>query len=250
MSNLGQILRSKREEQGLTLKDAEDVLSIRVKYLEALEQENFAVIPGDVYTKGFLRNYANYLGLNAEEMVQKYKDILASREKIETEIIEEPPHSSQRKAKRSGLSLGFGIAALLLVVAGATYFGYPYLMQKAPENNLNVTPKSAAPLPQPPVPQAQPVPIVPQPQKEVKPAPQGIKLTMKAKEDCWVWVIADEKEIFEGILIRGENKTWQAKNKMDISLGNAGGIDITYNDQPQAPLGASGDVVRKVYISQ
>lgn len=254
MSSLGQILRSRREELGKDLKDVEAALSIRVKYLEALELENFSVIPGEVYTKGFLRNYANYLGLNAEEMVQLYKNTLESRDNTKTETNEtQPPSPKKKKAKpkRSGFAFGFGMAVLLLVIAGAAYFAYPYFAQKAPGDIINAPPKSAAPLPQSPVPQAQPqpVPTVPQPQKEVK-ASQGMKLTIKAKEDCWVWVIADGKEVFEGILIRGESKTWQAKNKMEISLGNAGGIDITYNDQPQASLGASGDVVHKVYTSQ
>lgn len=246
MSDLGQILRSKREERGMTLKDIEAALSIRVKYLEALEQEDFAVIPGEVYTKGFLRNYANYLGLNAEEMVQLYKNTLEPSQKTETEEVEAQPPVSERKQQRRGLAWSFGIAVLLLVVAAAAYLGYPYMTQKAPEPNVNVPPKNAAPLPQQQIPPVQPAPTPP-PQKEVKPVPHGIKLTMKAKEDCWVSVIGDGKEMFEGTLTRGDTKTWQAQNKMDISLGNAGGVDITYNDQPQAPLGGSGDVVSKVY---
>lgn len=244
MSNLGQILRSKREERGITIKDVEKVLSIRAKYLEALEAGDYEVIPGEVYVKGFLRNYANYLGLNVEEIVQLYKGEKQSEANTETNMMEERSRVSKAKsAKGPGLALSIGLAVLLFI-AGISYFLYPQLIQKKNPDTVQVPPINTAPAPQ--APSVQTVP----PSNITNQTPQNVKLSVKATADCWMRVLADGTETFEGILKNGDIKTWQAKNKIEIILGNAGGAEITYNDQPQAILGGSGEVVRKVYTLQ
>ena len=64
MSSIGNILRTERETQGRTLTEVSKAVYIKTKYLSALEEENFAVIPGEVYVKGFIRAYASYLGMD------------------------------------------------------------------------------------------------------------------------------------------------------------------------------------------
>ncbi|HCJ78887.1 MAG TPA: DUF4115 domain-containing protein, partial [Desulfotomaculum sp.] len=77
---IGHVLKRTRVEKNLSLAQAEEETKIRQKYLVALENENFNVIPGRVYVKGFLRNYARYLGLNAEELVWWYEKQYPSEE--------------------------------------------------------------------------------------------------------------------------------------------------------------------------
>lgn len=72
MPQLGDILRAAREQQGLTLDQVEAALRIRRSYLEALEADNFEALTAPVYAKGFLSNYARYLGLDPEEMLRLY----------------------------------------------------------------------------------------------------------------------------------------------------------------------------------
>ncbi len=69
MSPLGETLRRARLAKGITFEDAERVTRIPRKYLEALELENFGILPAPVYARGFLRSYAGYLGLNAAELL-------------------------------------------------------------------------------------------------------------------------------------------------------------------------------------
>ena len=66
MAELGEELRRERVRRNLTFKDIEQVLHIKTTYLEAIEDGNYAVIPGRVYAKGFIRNYGNYLGLDGD----------------------------------------------------------------------------------------------------------------------------------------------------------------------------------------
>ena len=72
MSSIGNILRTERETQGRTLTEVSKAVCIKTKYLSALEEENFAAIPGEVYVKGFIRAYASYLGMDGEELVAQY----------------------------------------------------------------------------------------------------------------------------------------------------------------------------------
>ncbi len=71
---MGSELKTEREKRGLTIQDIERETSIRSVYLEALEQGNYKVLPGEVYVKGFIRNYADFLGLNSERLVQEYRE--------------------------------------------------------------------------------------------------------------------------------------------------------------------------------
>jgi hypothetical protein len=69
---IGYSLRAARERQGIGLPEAELATKIRVKYIRALEEEDFATLPADTYTRGFLRAYADYLGLDGEIYVDEY----------------------------------------------------------------------------------------------------------------------------------------------------------------------------------
>lgn len=73
MEEIGRRLRAAREGKGITLEQAEEDTKIRQKYLHALEAGREADIPGEVYIKGFLRSYGNYLGLNGPALVEEYK---------------------------------------------------------------------------------------------------------------------------------------------------------------------------------
>lgn len=72
MFEIGDTLREARLRQGLTVKDVEDSLKIRGKYLQALEQDDFEVLPGSTFVRAFLRSYATFLGLEADVLVAEY----------------------------------------------------------------------------------------------------------------------------------------------------------------------------------
>ena len=71
---LGDMLRAERERQGLSVKDIEKGTSIRALYIESIENGDFSQLPGEVYTKGFIRNYANFLKMDADAMVKRYME--------------------------------------------------------------------------------------------------------------------------------------------------------------------------------
>ena len=72
---LGKLFKSKREEKNLTLKEVENCTSIRSNYLEAIEEGQFKQALSSVYILGFIRQYANFLGLEVEKMVAEFPDV-------------------------------------------------------------------------------------------------------------------------------------------------------------------------------
>src|SRR5713101_2472006 len=120
MGRLGDQMRAQRERMGLTLEQAAEDTRIREKFIKALENGDYNSLPGAVYTKGFLRNYAEYLGLEADELVAIYQ---------QERGIPEPPRSFEpmRPIMRRNLILTPAILVPVLVLLGVSGFlGYLY----------------------------------------------------------------------------------------------------------------------------
>lgn len=112
MAGEGAVLRKAREEQSLSYKNIEGSIKIRVSYLEALENENYDVLPGVTYTRGFLRTYAKYLGINPQEIVDSYNASLVK----ETEPEIQSPIRSKRRWFRPLVLAVMAILALIIVI--------------------------------------------------------------------------------------------------------------------------------------
>ena len=101
MSSIGRVLQQEREQQGRTLKEVSDAVNIKEAYLDALEKENFDVIPGAVFVKGFIRTYAEYLGLDGAELVTAYKkDVVARKPKPEVRPVAYNPERAGREERQ------------------------------------------------------------------------------------------------------------------------------------------------------
>ncbi|HEY7420736.1 MAG TPA: helix-turn-helix domain-containing protein [Gaiellaceae bacterium] len=111
MFEIGNSLREARERQGLGYPEIELATKIRAKYIRALEEEDFTSIPGDAYIRGFLRTYAEYLGLDGDVYVDEY----ASR--FITSWRDELPPRPERRRIRTG-ERRLERRAVLLVLAG------------------------------------------------------------------------------------------------------------------------------------
>jgi cytoskeletal protein RodZ len=119
---LGELLLAARERKGVDLFRAERDTKIRAKYLEALEQGDFKALPGQVYTKGFLRNYALYLGLDPDTILEQFRVEVGSRYSDRT-IVVPPPRPIEAPRRSLTFTPGIIVAALLTfgVLAFAGY---------------------------------------------------------------------------------------------------------------------------------
>jgi hypothetical protein len=131
---IGNSLREARLRQGLDFPEIEQATKIRSKYLRSLEEEQFDVLPGQTYVKGFLRSYADYLGLDGQLYVEEFNSRYV-RGELEEEAEQQP--FRPRKAVSAGRGGGLQGKAVLLtiaVIAGLTVFVFAAWMWGGNEN--------------------------------------------------------------------------------------------------------------------
>jgi cytoskeletal protein RodZ len=112
MKSLGDMLKSAREERGFTMDQAIHETNISRSYLEALENEDFDEFPAEAYLVGFLRNYSEYLGLDAERVVGQFKNYKLSEQPTPIEQLVGPPKGAAMKKALPWIVLAIAVAAL------------------------------------------------------------------------------------------------------------------------------------------
>jgi hypothetical protein len=145
MFEIGSSLREARMRQNIELSEAERDTRIRVKYLRALEEERFDLLPpGPAYTKGFLRTYADYLDLDAQRFVDEYN----ARFAFEQEPAAPPPVRFRRRR----FVLAPWLLALVLLAAGTALLAWRlssssghHAVQRPPAQTRTTTPPAPAP---------------------------------------------------------------------------------------------------------
>ena len=249
--SVGTILKEARLAKGLSIADAEQATSVRARYLEAVENDEYEKTPGEVFLKGIIRNYGNYLGLDGLELVKLYK---ANHQGVAAENInsagirevEKVRLNIQLKEKRdigSGTGrfempqlpmkqIAAGLAVVVLLGLGYVavpkvidYFkNMPQVEQKQEEVQANAS-------------------------TAVKPPSilDKVQVEMEAKDSCWTEVTADGKEVFVGMLNAKDKRTFEAKDKIVVKYGNIGAMKLIVNGQPVDLKGEHGVAV-KTYL--
>ncbi|MDR0497585.1 MAG: helix-turn-helix domain-containing protein [Treponema sp.] len=121
MESLGNKLKTAREERSWTYELISRDTNISIRYLEALEKEDFSVFPGEAYALGFLKNYSEYLGLNSNELYSLYNSLKILEQPVPVEQLLRSPSQAPKIIR--GIAISF---AVLAVIAGVAYFIYRF----------------------------------------------------------------------------------------------------------------------------
>jgi hypothetical protein len=202
---VGPALRKARMARRTSLEEASRDTHIRVEYLEALEDETFSELNGEVYVRGCLRTYASYLGLNPDKVVTAY-----ARNAWGSDLAEEPPPAPQAKPVtssapvirrgRHGVAFGVGTAVLLAAVV----FGLVSRRDPAP------------------------APLTPSPEPvESSCAPNGVTVAITAMEPLTARILADGEHVFTGRLPPGDTKTWLGDTALTVRLSRGGAANVS-----------------------
>lgn len=252
MVEIGTLLKQTREKKGLTLRDVEEATKIRYKYLEALEEENFKILPGRVYTKGFIRNYANFLGLDGDPLLETYNET-----NFDPEEKPEPGPVIQYNQKRN-LRVTPRFWRLVLVIgAVATLLLFKTLYQPAQPEKLpgqDIKPKVKTGEQAKKAPQNKPAPSTPAPssppEQTPPPAVTGVNLVLTATGgNSWMRVYVDGAFQFEGTITKGTSKSFQGNSKITVKFGNAPAISVTSNGQNLGTVGGGETVFTKEFTA-
>jgi cytoskeleton protein RodZ len=270
---LGDALRSARQSYELSLAEVAGVLRIKEQYLAALEENDPRALPAGAYATGFLRAYAAYLGLDAEEMVRRFKNEKAH-------LTPAPELNFPVPLTERGIP-GLSVIAVALLVCGVGFAAWnwyastprgtvaqvePVPARLLPPPSLDpptVSPDSVAaaepPAPQPAAPPAtaaaspagQPIqvaslppatdPIAPPPGEHVFGSATPGKVIVKATSDAWVEVLDNDHPIWSRLLKPGDVYN-PPKDGLTMIVGNAAGIEVTVNGKVLPPIGAQGEV--------
>jgi cytoskeleton protein RodZ len=263
-AKIGAVLEKARKQRGLTLDEAEYATKIRKRYLDGLEREDFGVLPDAVYTRGFLKTYANYLGLDGEDLARQLRDRRRSRR--ERTFAYGAPKTSEfdkplinpgelNGEKRRGISWPTVLnllVALLLVAAIVGSLYYVGLGAQRPEESPDARPQAAedvADNPQPPAgapsgaengPPENGAPDRPEPR------PETLSVVVSVEGDpSWLSVLADGRLAYEQIAQPGFSQSFKAQREVSIKTGNAGAVGVEVNGQDLGKLGESGEVLTR-----
>lgn len=260
MSELGQRLRNARQSQGISISQAATETRILQRYLEALEDGDYQYLPGDVYARGFIRNYALYLKIPVEELIQLYR-----YERGRTEPIVIRPAVVPQITPSTILPQLLGVFFVMLTITGLGYLvlrAVEYLdITPAPivENNTDVAATATiavvAPTDMPEeatatvvMPTVAPTAAVPTPTVLASPTPEApIMLTIQVDSGnnpgSWLHVKVDNKSVYQKILKPGESLRYAAQRDVWIRAGNAYVVTVNINGVEQRLSNTPGDVV-------
>ncbi len=242
METIGKYLKRVRETCGYSLEDVAGITRINLRYLEAIEEDDFAKIPGETFSHGFIRSYARCIGISDEEISRKISETLKTESQaVDTKNQHDMAERSVvRKRGKARIILpaaaGVILAALLIVLftsgrESGTIRNSKEL-KEVPAESIEVQPQVVAENNQ----------VV---QKKVEP----VVLKVYARELTWISARIDDKETKDVILKPGEGVKWNGENKIVITVGNAGGIDLDVNGKTLDPIGRRGEVIRDAVIT-
>ena len=164
MPAFGENLRREREMRGVSLEEISSSTKISLRFLEAIEREDFSKLPGGIFSRSFIRSYARYLGLDEERVVAEYQ--LAAQPQVDFDLHRMPSgtFSSGRRSARTPLIAT--LVAVVLLAGGYVLFRYSPRASEVP------APSPPAPVltPKPAAPPTVPVPTTP---GEATAAPNG-----------------------------------------------------------------------------
>jgi cytoskeletal protein RodZ len=249
LASFGEDLRREREIRGISLKEISDATKISKRFLEALERNDHRTLPAPVFTRGFVREYARYVGLNAEELVNRYNFAASNDDRIEkpptvAKYPEQLPRDiSPKPPAKRGIPpvitrVNTGVMFLLLIavaLASVAYWGVQYKREREraeAANTIPVTTRRADITPTP-------VPAPP-----VQPDDSKLRMTMEATAESWVELDADGKSVLHDTVQKGDRREFEASEQFRFrKIGNAAGLILTLNGARVPPLGEEGDVI-------
>jgi transcriptional regulator with XRE-family HTH domain len=231
----GAALRRERLAQHLSLDDVSGRTRISRKFLEAIETEAFDRLPGIVFTRGFVRQYAVYLKMDPAPLLESLPRI-----DLETVQLPDPAYYARPRREmpwKGALATSCWIALSAVAVAGA------YFYIEGPKQAPNVQKPVVAEVRSPAIPKTEPGPTpAPAPSAVAPIDNRAVQVVLTARQASWVQIVADGKPAFTGILNPNDFRAVAADELIKVTAGNAGGVEISLNGKSLDPLGPAGQV--------
>jgi len=277
-----QNLKAKREALGLSLRDVFDQTRVSVNYLQAIENEDFNLLPEPVYAKNFIKTYARALGVDEKTIIDRYDAYLDSLKILENVT---PKEEIARRGLLTGLIANYGkflgvifVFAVVLIImwlVSMQYWSAQNIRAERAglERKINVASEETPSTKE--ASQAEeeitggksnavektaqqklseaavaaksdgkefPAPGKKETVQTVDGRENGL-LVIKALEETWIRIKIDQNPVFQIVLKPGQKAEYKA-SVVDMDIGNAGGVVIQFRGKTMEDLGEPGEVIR------
>jgi len=252
MPTLGEELKRRREERGITLTDISESTRIGTRFLKAIESDNYSILPGGIFTRSFIRAYAKQVGMNEEEAVSLYNQQIApagGEPGQQSQASDEPRarraepvvfHRAPTRTNWSTLIIAGGILLFIGIIVTALV----NRLSQGSETQTAATPPAvqATPSPQAQEPPATPAAEAPPPATPAAEAPSvttGEPITVRleatdADSSIRYWV-DDAKQSITILLKQGERHDIPpAQNQVRLAIGNRLPLKLSINNREAA----------------
>ncbi|MEA3560317.1 MAG: DUF4115 domain-containing protein [Candidatus Omnitrophota bacterium] len=251
MESIGKYLKKARQKKNISLQDVASQTRIHHSVLENLEAGNFENLPSPMYVKGFLKRYAEYLGLKSAPLIDRYLETHPKNSKQDLVLpCEKISKSSLTKFAGWGIA-GAGLVIIFLAVffiIKLLFFHRPAADLIAPVKITTTRMRESSKTPVPPAALAQKKNI--SKKAVIFNTSEPLTLQAVAEDDLWLEVISDNKLLFQGILPKGSRETWKAGSRFRLQIGNAGALELTLNDKLLGMLGENGQILKEVILTK
>lgn len=218
--SVGYYLRRTREVREIELEDIAKKTKISVRFLKAIEEGKWHLLPGDVFVKGFIRAYAQSLGLNPDEIVEKYIQEKGVEPKQDLKVVQK---------KSISIKLVYFFVGLLFLVFIISLF---FFLQKGKASEAEVSLQEPI------------IPIEKISEKENTVVKNiNPKLELLFTRHCWIRVEIDGKNVFEGFKEASDKLEYTFKDSFVLKVGDAGALQVIKDGLPQPRLGEDGQPV-------
>lgn len=229
-------LKKKRLELGKTLEEIAEQTRIKKTYLQLIEEGKFDELPLEVYTKAYIKTYAQFLGIDPSIILKDYEEYLKAKkqpvQKIEPESVKKPSVSFFIKLPKWSITAGiiFAVVVLITLILKFEKRQYsipppPPVTQQAKSENIKVEEQMQKS----------------EPKQEVAINQQNLKI--EAIDKVWMRITIDDKEKREFLLNPGQKIELKANKSFKLHIGNAGGVRVLFNEKDLGKLGETGQVV-------
>lgn len=249
MQEWGAKLKKIRLEKGLTIEDVHKGTKIHANIIRAIEGDSLTDL-SPVYLKGFVKIYCKFLGFDPAQCLSEYKESVPAAK-------EEPRTNSKSAAGpkinyllyiKKALPIVIPLAIFIVFVVGLFKLG-KFIASRPKRAPVKVSREVRAPV-KPAVKKEVAEKTKSTAVSQVKEELTEIILGIKAKENCLVTLKVDGRLVFHRVLEKGRFEAWQANDKIEMSLSNAGGVELQLNGQVLPSLGRKKQAVKNIVITK
>jgi cytoskeletal protein RodZ len=250
VSSLGAYLKSYREKKGISLQKIQEDTKIRMKYLEAIEEDRLEILPGEVYTRGFLKAYAAAVGLTEDDVIARYENLIRSHGNLEAEndatanepsiitATKVPIRSEKRPLFQTNARIyiyGIGVMLVLAVIFVPLILSQRKQAVISTADTVDASDASASAISSTDADEDNAAIT----DETVSTNSEAKTIALAIHAECWVDVRVDGALVEQRILHPGEKPQWNGK-KIRIVLGNAGGVTLFEDGENKGIPGSNG----------